>query len=135
VAGCSGGSGTYRTAATLCLETINGYRASVGLPALSDWTEKEGCADGQAERDAGSGDPHGAFGSCGESAQNECPDWPGPPESAIVPCLGMMWEEGPGTDYSRHGHYLNMTNPSYTKVACGFHEKGDGTVWAVQDFR
>jgi hypothetical protein len=50
-------------------------------------------------------------------------------------CLAAMWAEGPGEPYSAHGHYINMANASYTKVACGFAVRSDGRVWAVQDFR
>jgi uncharacterized protein YkwD len=46
-----------------------------------------------------------------------------------------MWDEGPGEPYSVHGHYINMTNPSYSMVACGFYETGGGSVWAVQNFQ
>ena len=47
----------------------------------------------------------------------------------------MMWDEGPGSDFSTHGHYINMSNPAYTQVACGYYSKPDGRVWSVQDFR
>jgi hypothetical protein len=46
-----------------------------------------------------------------------------------------MWAEGPGTDYSMHGHYINMSNPQYTKVACGYYTTAKGQVWAAQDFK
>lgn len=45
-----------------------------------------------------------------------------------------MWEEGPGTDHREHGHYNNMTNPEYTKVAAGFYTTPSGEVWGVQNF-
>ena len=45
-------------------------------------------------------------------------------------CLKAMWAEGPGG-----GHYDNMSNPSSTVVACGYFVLGDGSVWAVQNFR
>jgi hypothetical protein len=137
-AGC-GGSGAetsqFPEAAALCVETINGYRATLALPSYDRWTENEACADRAAEHDSETGEAHGAFGTCGESAQNECPGWPGPPEAMIEDCLAMMWAEGPGSDFSAHGHYLNMSSASYTRVACGFHVTGDGRVWAVQNFR
>jgi hypothetical protein len=53
----------------------------------------------------------------------------------ILGCLDMMWAEGPGADYSTHGHYINMSSPSYTKVACGFAVAANGTFWAVQNFQ
>ena len=53
----------------------------------------------------------------------------------IVPgCLDLMWAEGPGP-FESHGHYVNMTNPAYGEVACGFYTTPGGDVWAVQDFR
>jgi hypothetical protein len=133
-----GGSGTesaYPAAAAKCVDAVNAHRASIGLPPYSRWSEKEACSDNEAESDSKSGVAHGAFGSCGESAQNECPGWPGPPETMIEDCLQMMWDEGPGSDYSAHGHYINMSNTSYTKVSCGFSVKEDGSVWAVMNFK
>jgi hypothetical protein len=46
-----------------------------------------------------------------------------------------MWDEGPGEPYSAHGHYINMTNSSYSMVACGFYETADGSFWSVQNFQ
>jgi hypothetical protein len=117
-----------------CVERINDFRATIDLPPLARWQDAEQCADEQARQDAASGTAHGAFGQCDESAQNECPGW-GSLDDVIDGCLQMMWSEGPGTDYSAHGHYINMTNEAYGEVACGFHETPDGAVWAVQDFR
>lgn len=122
-------------AAQVCVDTINGYRATLKLPALVRWTDQESCAGDQAGSDAQSQKAHGAFGNCGEFAQNECPDWPGRPEQLIRACLKAMWEEGPGADFQSHGHYLNMSSTKFTKVACGFRETGAGKLWSVQDFR
>lgn len=122
------------TAEQLCVDTINKYRAGINLPPYQRWTAEESCADGQAQSDSVSKTAHGAFGQCGESAQNECPGWPGPPAQMIPQCLDMMWAEGPGT-FAKHGHYINMSSTSYTKVACGFVTLADGSVWAVQDFK
>ena len=121
-------------ATQLCVDTINMYRATLGLPPLARWTDAEDCADSQCVSDGNSGVAHGAFGMCGEFAQNECPGWPGPPESMITDCLAQMWAEGPGDDFPTHGHYINMSNPSYTQVTCGFAEV-NGEIWAVQDFK
>ncbi len=123
------------TAEQLCVDTINQYRATLGLAPYQRWTDSESCADGQAKSDSSSGTAHGAFQACGESAQNECPGWPGPPSTMIPSCLKMMWAEGPGSDFSTHGHYINMSSTKYTKVACGFTTLPDGKVWAVQDFK
>jgi hypothetical protein len=130
--GSSGGNGDL---ADLCVNTINQYRATLGLPPYKRWVEAEMCSDEEAKSDSISMQPHGAFGQCGESAQNECPGWPGAPESIIGPCLEMMWAEGPGADFEKHGHYINMSSTNYTEVACGFWVTTEGEVWAVQNFR
>ncbi|AGP40730.1 CAP domain-containing protein [Sorangium cellulosum] len=130
-----GGNGDPTGAAQLCVDTINQHRATLGLPPLARWTEAESCSDEESESDGNTGQAHGAFGACDERAQNECPGWNGPPESMIVPCLQAMWDEGPGEDFNKHGHYINMSSTAYTKVACGFHTFPDGSVWAVQNFR
>ncbi|WP_437722812.1 CAP domain-containing protein [Sorangium sp. So ce861] len=134
-AGGSGGNSDPTGAAQLCVDTINQHRATLGLPPLARWTEAESCSDEESESDGNTGQAHGAFGACDERAQNECPGWNGPPESMIVPCLQLMWDEGPGEDFNKHGHYINMSSTAYTKVACGFHTFPDGSVWAVQNFR
>lgn len=128
-------TGGSNDASQLCVDIINGYRASIGRAPLARWIEKEACAEDQGFADADSGQPHSAFGQCTEWAQNECPNWPGPPGQMIGNCLAMMWAEGPGEPYSAHGHYINMANPGYTKVACGFAVLSNGRVWAIQDFR
>ncbi|WP_437732471.1 CAP domain-containing protein [Sorangium sp. So ce1335] len=133
--GGAGGSDGATSAAQLCVDTINQHRATLGLPPLGRWTEAEACSDEECESDGNTNTPHGAFGACKERAQNECPGWPGPAGSMIVPCLQLMWDEGPGEDFNQHGHYLNMSNPEFTQVACGFHTFPDGSVWAVQNFR
>ncbi len=128
-------TGGSNDASQLCVDTINQYRASIGRAPLARWTEAEACVEDQGFADSASGTPHSAFGQCGEWAQNECPGWPGPPEQMIEGCLAVMWAEGPGEPYSQHGHYINMANPGYTKVACGFAVLPNGRVWALQDFR
>jgi hypothetical protein len=119
----------------LCVDTINAYRSTLGLYPYERWTQEESCVDGQAKADAAANTAHSAFGMCTEWAQNECPGWGGPPEDMIKPCLQAMWNEGPGADFSKHGHYINMTSKSYTKAACGFYTLPDGSVWAAQDFK
>ncbi len=113
-----------------CVDKINAYRATKGLAPYARWTDGESCASDQAKSDSESGKAHGAFGQCGEWAQDECPDWDGPPSSMIGPCLKMMWDEGPGG-----GHYKNMSNSEYTQASCGFYTLPDGKVWAVQNFK
>jgi len=117
-----------------CVARINAFRDTLDLPPLARWRDGERCADDEAKTDSKTKRAHSAFGSCGERAQNECPGW-GSLEQVISGCLQMMWDEGPGEPYSEHGHFLNMSNTSYTSVACGFHVTDDGAVWAVQNFK
>lgn len=135
--GDSSGSSSdpYAAARTRCVEKINTFRASLGLPGYAAWDEQSTCSDGEAKSDSETGKAHGAFGTCTEMAQNECPGWSGPPETLIDGCLAMMWAEGPGADFSKHGHYINMSSTKYTKVSCGFYQRPDGKYWAVQNFR
>jgi hypothetical protein len=131
---CGDGEDRYDGLRQQCVDRINELRASVDLPPYERWKDEESCADGEARSDSRTGTPHGAFGSCGESAQNECPGWSSL-DSIIHGCLDMMWAEGPGSDFQTHGHYINMTSTRYTKVACGFYKTPEGSVWAVQNFR
>lgn len=128
-------SDPYDAARQECVDRINAFRATEGLPPYGRWKDAETCVDGQAQADSESGIPHSAFGQCAESAQNECPDWPIDTAYINSDCLQAMWDEGPGEPFSAHGHYLNMSNPDYTEVACGFYATPGGTMWATQDFR
>jgi hypothetical protein len=132
--GDGGGNDPYAAERKACVDRINGFRATEGLPPLAAWTDQGACTDAEAKSDSASGEAHGAFGMCGEGAQNECPGW-GSIEQTIQGCLQDMWDEGPGEPYSEHGHYINMSNPDYKKVACGFYVRPDGKVWAIQNFR
>ncbi len=133
--GGSGGASSSDDPAQYCVDTINSYRATLGLAPYARWPEAEACTDDQCEADSISGNAHGAFGQCNEWAQNECPNWPGPPKSLLDGCLAQMWAEGPGADYSLHGHYLAMSSTQYTKVACGFFKTPSGRYWAIQNFQ
>jgi hypothetical protein len=134
--GCGSASDPYEAAAEACVDDINTLRATLKLPPYDRWTDGEACAGGEAQTDSLTGTPHSAFGGCGETAQDECPGWPGPAGTMIGECLTMMWAEGPGTDFATHGHYINMSSTSYSKVACGFYTLADGkTIWATQDFQ
>lgn len=124
---------------TFCVETINAFRATEGLAPLALWSDSAACLARQASTDAASDDAHGSFGTCSERAQNTCPGWPSDTSlaskrSVLRSCVQMMWNEGPGSDFSKHGHYLNMVNPAHTKVGCGFHH-AHGSLWINMDFR
>ena len=121
-----------------CVARINQLRwACQCLPPLTRWRGGEQCARKHAKYDGKRG-IHTGFnkGICKPAglAQNECPGWPS--KSGIIEgCLQAMWDEGPGKRFSKHGHYVNMSNPSYERVACGFAKSADGDVWSVQNFR
>jgi Cysteine-rich secretory protein family len=118
-----------------CVDVINAYRDSLGLAHLERWVDAEACASEQAQLDYEADEAHSSFGACDERAQNTCPGWPLPIDGSLPDCLQLMWREGPGEDFEAHGHFLNMSNPSYTQVACGTYETPDGSWWGVQDFR
>jgi hypothetical protein len=123
----------YAALAVQCVNKINAYRASIGMGPLIHAVDKDACTGLQAQQDSQTDRAHGAFGQCGESAQNECPGW-GSEQAICDGCLQSMWDEGPGEPYSAHGHYINMTNSRYTQVSCGFYTTGSGEVWAVFNF-
>ena len=135
--GVAGAGGVLEAARQACVDKINAFRATLNLAALTRWTADESCADGQAKADSQANVAHSAFGTCSESAQDECPGWPSVASIAggSTSCLDQMWAEGPGTDYSKHGHYINMSNPAYKQVACGYYTTPAGKVWAVQNLR
>ena len=121
-----------------CVARINQLRWKCQcLPPLRRWKGGEKCASRHAKYDAKHGihagfnknicKPHGL-------AQNECPAWPSS-KRVVDGCLQSMWDEGPGKRFSKHGHYISMSNPDYEAVACGFAKSADGEVWSVQNFR
>jgi hypothetical protein len=134
-----GSGGTTRTdtsaAAQLCVDTINMYRATLNLAPYARWTERETCSSNEAMSDSQTGTAHGAFGMCTETAQDECPGWGGSLQSIVTGCLKQMWDEGPGTDFNTHGHYINMSSTKYTRAACGFSTGTNGKTWAIQNFK
>jgi hypothetical protein len=118
------------TVQQICVDEINRYRATNGKPPYARWPAAESCADSEAKSDSKTGTAHGAFGTCHEFAQDECPGWPGPMEKMIKDCLKAMWDEGPGG-----GHYDIMNSDNYTQAACGFYTLPNGKIWAAQDFK
>jgi hypothetical protein len=137
----SQGDSTSKDSHQRCVDRINTLRESVGLPPLERWVEAESCADEQAQVDGEMRDPHGTFGQCDETAQNTCPGWRGLDE-VLGACLDTMWAEGPPPSascddrcFQAHGHYLNMTSTTFTKVACGFYTDASGTTWSNQNYQ
>jgi hypothetical protein len=123
---------------------INQFRAECAcLAPLERWTQGEACANEMAEYDADRDTAHAGFRAnlCeGGSAQNECPGWDSEDE-VIDRCLQSMWDEGPPPGpncddecFEMHGHFINMSNTDYSRVACGFYTTPGGEVWALQNF-
>jgi hypothetical protein len=123
-----------------CVRRINQFRCECQhLPPLMRWREGEACANQMAQYDSEHPDrAHAGFldGICsGGRAQNECPGW-GSIDQTISGCLQQMWDEGPGDFYGPppHGHYINMSSTSHSRVACGFYD-GPRGVYATQNFQ
>ena len=127
-----------------CVNRINQFLTQCAcLPALARNQQGEACADQMAEYDAGKNMAHaGTRDKICEprGSQNECPGYSSN-NQVISLCFQQMWDEGPpptdsctGACYEEHGHFLNMTDDSVTKVSCGFFTTAAGKVWAVQNF-
>lgn len=127
--GANASADPFEPARAFCVQRINQYRATLGLPLLTRAPYAESCADRQAQYDGSMRTAHAAFSGCGEFAQNECPGWGGALTSALPGCLASMWSEGPGG-----GHYEAMASKSYRYVACGISQTATGW-WIVHDFR
>ena len=130
---------TWDSLRRTCIDYANSKRASLVIAQLTRWTAADTCSDNQAEDDMKADAAHSHFGACGERAQNTCPGWPATADSAsqaavVHGCLDAMWNEGPGTPYSAHGHYINMSNTSYTELTCGFHFE-NGSLWVNMNFK
>lgn len=136
-----------------CVNRINQFRTQCAcMTPLARWTDGEACANQDAKNDGMMMSAHaGAMANIcpwGE-AQDECPGYP-TNGSIIDQCLQQMWSEGPppagttiaqcespamqATCYEAHGHFINMSNPNVTKVACGFYTLPSGGIWAAQNF-
>jgi hypothetical protein len=135
-----------------CVNRINQFRTQCAcMKPLARWTDGEACADMDAMNDGTMMSAHaGAKANICPwgQAQDECPGYPNN-NSIIDQCLQSMWSEGPppaGTTiqqcesqamlqscYEVHGHFINMSNPDVTKVACGFATVSGG-IWAAQNF-
>lgn len=127
-----------------CVDRINQFLTQCAcLPALTRRADGEACATQMAEYDAAQNKAHA--GSVAKicqpgGSQNECPNYASNTQ-VIGLCMQQMWDEGPpptepctGDCYQKHGHFINMTDTSVKKVACGFHTTASGKVWAVQNF-
>lgn len=131
--------GSWSEMREVCLDFINEKRGSENRAALSLWSDASDCSEAQAAADFHADSPHDHFGRCGETAQNTCPGWTTRSDfesqkKALLSCLQEMWDERSGGWFSEDGHYINMSNPAYTEVTCGFHLE-NGKLWVNQNFR
>jgi hypothetical protein len=149
---CGGGSGgglppapdapANATPKQLCVTETNRYRAMVGVAALAESAALEAYADAGAMEDFSSS-PHMHFSMTNGGgiafAENECPvqgNWMVPAGGdlgdVVRQCIAAFYAEGPGSDFSTHGHYINMMG-NYGTLGCGFYQMGTG-VTIVQDY-
>jgi hypothetical protein len=121
-----------------CVTRINQFRECACVPALTRWNAAESCVDKDAMYDSQQNMAHAGFMGmiCSPEgyAQNECPGYSSITQ-IIDTCFQQMFDEGPGTDFSTHGHFINMTNTMYTMVGCGKYDSGSGSIWAAHNFQ
>jgi uncharacterized protein YkwD len=128
----------YAAEKKLCLDTINAYRASVGLKAVAWSASLEAFADQGARYDSERNAAHGHFsafskGAVPSDAENAIPGWPLKNYKTVAKIVAegakQMWAEGPGG-----GHYENIKG-SHTVVGCGIYVNPAGGVWIIHDFK
>jgi hypothetical protein len=136
-----GGNNPDATTHEFCVTESNKYRAGGGVPAVTRSTQLETYADMGAQVDY-NGSPHQHFSSTSGGgiafAENECPHWDlsfggGDEKALIAACIKAFFDEGPGSDFGTHGHYINLMNAQYRTLGCGIFKNGsDYTI--LQDF-
>ena len=140
--GDAAGSGPNAAAKSFCVSETNRYRAMNSKPALAESAALDTYADAGAMHDFSTA-PHDHFSSTNGGgiafAENECPqqgNWQftegGDLNMVVGMCIAAFYSEGPGTDYSTHGHYINMMGP-YSALGCGIYYSG-GKITIVQDY-
>jgi hypothetical protein len=135
-----------------CLRLANEYRATEGVAPLELADEDvQWCTVQQAKADAEVDKAHANSRMCGIGAQNTGPHfsttWKKNASSAVRSFIKMMWEDekalvtsgerdpNKDEDYTYIGHYLNMRNAAYTKLACGIYVYDDGKkAWFNMNF-
>jgi hypothetical protein len=148
--GCGGDSSTGTdggggSAKAFCVSETNRYRAMGSVAAVTENTALETYADTGASTDYNASSAHSHFTATSGGgiafAENECPGFSGWHLAAggdlnalVGQCIAAFYAEGPGTDYSAHGHYINMMNPSYSTLGCGIDQASNGDVTIVQDY-
>jgi Cysteine-rich secretory protein family len=145
--GGGGGGGSGSNAALVeCVTQTNAYRAMNGKSALTESTDLETYAATGAMFDYQNMSAHDHFSTTQGGgiafAENECPGFEGwnisnaggDMTSLMDMCLQAFYDEGPGSDYNTHGHYINMMG-DYGTLGCGIYEDSStGDVTIVQDY-
>ncbi len=113
------GTGNYAAAKKLCLDEVNRHRATLGRSALVWDTELEALADRSAAYDLSHGTHHALNGIEGWNIRENYGWAMGKTvENFIKESIQNMWDEGPGDDFQKHGHFLNMRDAD-SKMGCG----------------
>ena len=152
----------YRDFGQECVDRINTLRALEGLAPLQRYKERECVADDNAKYNFENG-PHASkdgkklvngkwTGNADPSyrAQNDCSYGKSSIDNVLDDCIeqGMYYDEKPcfesydeedcyggGKDGPCEcGHYVNMTNISYNRVACGLYKTPDGKYYSIHNF-
>ena len=143
---CGGDDGAAgsQDAKQFCVSETNRYREMNGKPDLTEAATLEAFADTGAMTDYNAMSAHSHFSATQGGgiafAENECPGFsgwhlaPGGDMNALVGmCIAAFYAEGPGSDYSTHGHYINMMG-NYATLGCGIFQAGNDDVTIVQDY-
>lgn len=125
-----------------CVDRVNKLRALENLSPLVREQDGEDSSDKDAYQNYATKTPHSSFSG---DAQNECGLY-----SAISlildDCIEKQMYYAEKSCYVKNssscyadkacqcGHYLNITNKSFTKIACGLYEAPDGKFKAVLNF-
>ena len=146
LAACGGDDGTTGNASAqqFCVSETNRYREMNGKADLTEAANLETFADTGAMTDYNAMAAHTHFSSTQGGgiafAENECPGFsgwhlaPGGDLNALVGmCIAAFYNEGPGTDYNTHGHYINMMG-NYATLGCGIFSATNGDVTITQDY-
>jgi hypothetical protein len=146
-------SGDNLTWANACVSKIQSLRTSIGLsngtnlvsvaskePAISGATYGD-CAwkEGQYDSTNGAHAAHSANLYHCLGTQNECVNWSlnagETPTQMVKRCVQAWFNEGPGADYTTHGHYTNMTSTTYKNPTCGVYKNAAGKYTIAADFK
>ena len=126
-----------------CVERINKLRALEGLGPLQRYKEKECAADADAKTNFQTS-PHQSQNGDG---QNEC-GTRSSVNAVLNDCIEQQMYYGEKPCYQQYGsncfygtqtpcvcgHYINITDPQYKKVACGLYKTPSGSYHSVQNF-